>query len=71
MALRFNYGVREIYGIRVGYKGFYTDTDKNWIKLEPDDITDLHRLGGTMLMSSRGGFDADKILNSLISKGVS
>lgn len=71
MSLRNNYGVREIYGIRVGYKGFYTDTDKNWIRLEPQDITDLHKQGGTMLLSSRGGFDGEKILNSLVEKGIS
>jgi len=30
MSLWFNYEVREIYGIKWGYKGFYTDTKKNW-----------------------------------------
>lgn len=70
MTLYYNYEVTEIYGIRWGYKGFYTDVDENWVPLTPNYVTDIHKLGGTILGSSRGGFDADKILDSLVAKGV-
>ena len=71
MSLWFNYEVKDIYGIKWGYKGFYTDTDKNWLKLKPEHVSDIHKLGGTFLGSSRGGFDGDKIINSLLEKGIS
>jgi 6-phosphofructokinase 1 len=70
MALHFSYEVREIYGVKWGYKGLYTDIDKNWLKLDPDAVKMIHKEGGTILGSSRGGFDADKILDSLIENGV-
>lgn len=70
MALFYNYGVKDIYGIKWGYKGFYTEVDKNWIKLTPDSVKNIHREGGTILGSSRGGFNADKIIDCLVSKGI-
>lgn len=65
MSLHFNYGATEIYGVQWGYKGFYTNPDKNWVKLTPTKVKNIHKLGGTILGSSRGGFNADKILDSL------
>jgi len=70
MSLAFNYEVKEIYGIKWGYKGFYTDTDKNWVRLNPKDVADIHKMGGTILGSSRGGFDGDKILAELTRRGI-
>lgn len=70
MALHYNYEVKEIYGVKWGYKGFYTDVDKNWIRLKPDLVKNIHKEGGTILGSSRGGFDADKILDSLVARGI-
>lgn len=66
MSLYFNYEVREIYGIKWGYKGFYTNVKENWIKMRPHMVSDIHKLGGTILGSSRGGYDGDKIMDSLI-----
>ena len=71
MSLWYNYEVKEIYGIKWGYKGFYTDIEKNWIKLHPSTVSHIHKEGGTMLGSSRGGFDGDKIINALLEKGIS
>lgn len=70
MTLHYNYEVEEIYGIKWGYKGTYTDTDKNWLRLTPKIVKFIHKAGGTMLGSSRGGFDADKILDSFVAKGI-
>jgi 6-phosphofructokinase 1 len=71
MSLWFNYEVRDIYGIKWGYKGFYTDVEENWKKLTPHDVSDIHKDGGTFLGSSRGGFDGDKIIDSLLERGIS
>ena len=30
-----DYRVREIYGVKWGYRGFYEDFPNNWIKLDP------------------------------------
>jgi 6-phosphofructokinase 1 len=68
MSLWFNYGVRKIYGIQWGYEGFYDGTD--WINLEPHIVRDIHLSGGTFLGTSRGGFDAEKIIDSAVEKGV-
>ena len=35
MSLWYNYEVRHIYGIKWGYKGFYTDTEHSWVSLSP------------------------------------
>ena len=70
MCLTYNYEVGEIYGIKWGYKGCYTDVENNWVKLTPSVVKHIHKAGGTILGSSRGGFDADKILNSFVEAGV-
>jgi 6-phosphofructokinase 1 len=54
MALHFNYGVKEVYGVQFGYKGFY---DYPLVRLDPEVVKTIHHTGGTMLGSSRGGFD--------------
>jgi 6-phosphofructokinase 1 len=41
MTLWFNYGVKTVYGIKWGYRGFYED-ENYWIKLEPSVVGDIH-----------------------------
>lgn len=61
-SLIFMYGIKgKVYGIRGGYKGFY-DPAYPPIELTPELVEDIHHRGGTVLSSSRGGFDLDKIL---------
>ena len=68
MALRYNYGVSEIYGIKWGFLGF---TKKDcWVKLEPEDIKEIHLLGGTVLGTSRSGFDGEEISKELIKRNI-
>lgn len=67
MSLYFNYKVKEIYGIRYGYKGFYS---YDWIKLDYESVRNIHLDGGTILGSSRGGFDGDKILKAMTDRGI-
>ncbi len=49
------YGVRRISGIRYGYKGFLPEYGLAIKELDPDIVDDIHKIGGTMLGSSRGG----------------
>ncbi|EGR33429.1 phosphofructokinase family protein, putative [Ichthyophthirius multifiliis] len=67
LCLFFNYGVKDIYGISYGYRGFYL---YDWKKLELKDVQEIQRLGGTILGSSRGGFDGEKIIENLIKNEI-
>ena len=40
------------------------------MRLTPQEVTHIHKSGGTILGSSRGGFDADKILDSFVEQGI-
>eukprot|EP01116_Phalansterium_solitarium_P021779 TRINITY_DN6927_c0_g1_i1.p1 TRINITY_DN6927_c0_g1~~TRINITY_DN6927_c0_g1_i1.p1 ORF type:complete len:559 (-),score=122.82 TRINITY_DN6927_c0_g1_i1:311-1987(-) len=62
-----SYRVRKIYGVRYGYFGFY---GKDLVELTPATVSDIHHDGGTVLGSSRGGFDLDKIMNSIVKHGI-
>jgi len=57
MTLWYQYGVRSIFGIRFGYRGFLPDYHLPEIHLTPDIVVDIHQMGGTILGSSRGGGD--------------
>ncbi|XP_078172013.1 ATP-dependent 6-phosphofructokinase 2-like [Carex rostrata] len=60
------YGVKDIYGIPMGYRGFYTADP---IKLDPRSVHDWHKKGGTMLTTTRGGFDLQKIVDAIVKHG--
>ncbi len=49
------YGVKRITGIRFGYKGFLPEHGISTMDLDIDTVDDIHRIGGTLLGSSRGG----------------
>ncbi|XP_078164588.1 ATP-dependent 6-phosphofructokinase 6-like isoform X1 [Carex rostrata] len=61
------YGVRRILGIEGGYRGFYA---KNTINLTPKTVNDIHKRGGTVLGTSRGGHDTTKIVDSIEDRGI-
>ncbi|XP_031104092.1 ATP-dependent 6-phosphofructokinase 2 [Ipomoea triloba] len=60
------YGVREIFGIKSGYRGFYSFEP---LRLDPKMVDGWHRNGGTMLETSRGGFDLHKIVDAIQNQG--
>lgn len=57
MSLWYIYGVRRISGIRNGYRGFLPEYQLPVVDLNPDVVVDIHKHGGTILGSSRGGGD--------------
>ncbi len=58
-----NYGVNKVYGIQYGFKGFYT---YNWVGLGLSNTKYIHKKGGTILGTSRGGFDLKKIMKKIL-----
>lgn len=73
-ALYYIYGVNEVWGVRGGYHGFNTDKhvddDYQPVLLTPEKVEDIHHEGGTVLRSSRGGFDIGKILEFLDKRNI-
>ncbi|KAK4590842.1 hypothetical protein RGQ29_021150 [Quercus rubra] len=61
------YGVHKVLGIEGGYRGFYA---RNTIPLTPKVVNDIHKRGGTILGSSRGGHDTSKIVDSIQDRGI-
>jgi 6-phosphofructokinase 1 len=58
------YNVEKIYGIKGGFNGM-TDTssgDYHVMELTEEMVADCHHQGGSILGSSRGGFDLDKMI---------
>ncbi|KAF3442937.1 hypothetical protein FNV43_RR16855 [Rhamnella rubrinervis] len=61
------YGVTRVLGIDGGYRGFYA---RNTIPLTPKVVNDIHKRGGTVLGTSRGGHDTSKIVDSIQDRGI-
>ena len=60
-----------VYGIQGGFRGFHdTSVHLQPIILTPTLVENIHHEGGTVLGSSRGGFDLDKILDFLHDKHI-
>ena len=68
MSSWYNYGVRKIFGIKWGYEGAINND--NWIELNPNNVRDIHRDGGTIIGTCRCEFNAKAIADNLISRGV-
>jgi len=65
LALHYNYGVPNIYGIRYGFEGFISSYGHELMDLTPDSVSDIHESGGTVLGSSRGPQDIESIVDAL------
>lgn len=49
------YGVRDIVGFQYGYRGLFQDSGYEPIKLTPDIVDEIHKIGGSFIGTSRGG----------------
>ncbi|KAE8769186.1 6-phosphofructokinase 3 [Hordeum vulgare] len=61
------YNVNNVFGIQNGYKGFYSS---NYLPMTPKSVNDIHKRGGTVLGSSRGGHDTHKIVDNIQDRGI-
>eukprot|EP01065_Artemidia_motanka_P046512 TRINITY_DN7070_c0_g2_i1.p1 TRINITY_DN7070_c0_g2~~TRINITY_DN7070_c0_g2_i1.p1 ORF type:complete len:531 (+),score=167.89 TRINITY_DN7070_c0_g2_i1:151-1593(+) len=63
------YGVRQILGFQSGYNGFDTRTLRP-VPLNTDVVRDIHMKGGSILKAGRGGFNPDRICDTLSSHNI-
>ena len=64
-----NYQVREVLGIRYGYRGL-TFKGPSPILLTPSIVEDIHREGGSMLSSSRGNQSTEEMVDFLVNREI-
>ena len=65
LELHFLYGVRHIYGVRYGLRGFIPHYGHELLELNPEVVADIHTFGGTILGSSRGPQDTGEVVDAL------
>ncbi len=67
MTLWSHYGVRRVTGFRHGYRGLLADSPYTPTPLDPKSVASIHRHGGTVLGSARGGGDRiGEIVDTLV-----
>lgn len=65
MEAHFNYGVRTILGIKNGLSGFLPEYGFDVVELTPQNVTNIHHFGGTVLGSSREMQSSEALVDSL------
>lgn len=61
----YRYNNKITYGIRYGYEGFIDKYDHPVVNLSPSTVENIHKLGGTILGSSRGPQSPSEIVDKL------
>jgi 6-phosphofructokinase 1 len=64
------YGVRRIMGFRYGFGGLTPDAPAQPLVLTPEDVKDIHLMGGTILGSSRGPQKPGVMVDTLYRLGI-
>lgn len=70
LQLYHRYGVKNIYGIPHGLRGFIPESGYNIEKLTPECVASIHNRGGSILGSSRGHQDIGTIVDRLVEMGI-
>ena len=65
MELFYRYGVKRVLGFKYGYEGLVPEFQHEYIELTPSNIETIQSQGGTILGSSRGKQDIEKIVDTL------
>jgi hypothetical protein len=63
----YDINLRKCFDVKGGYRGFYA---RNTITLTPSSVNNIHKRGGTILGTSRGGHDTNKIVDSIQDRGI-
>jgi 6-phosphofructokinase 1 len=66
MELYYRYGVRNIVGIKFGFRGLIPRCGHDITELNPEVVKDIHTDGGSILSSSRGGQDIGEMVDALV-----
>ena len=70
MVLWYRYGVREIVGLRYGYKGLIASYNHEPMILTPELVEDIHKDGGTILGTSRGPQNPSFMVDFLVARKI-
>ncbi|HBA84016.1 MAG TPA: ATP-dependent 6-phosphofructokinase [Verrucomicrobia bacterium] len=70
LELHFNYGVKDVLGIRYGFEGLNPKSNLAPIRLTPEIVDDCHRQGGSILGSSRGAQDVGVMVDFLVQNQI-
>jgi len=70
LELHYAYGVKEVLGFRNGYQGLDPTRGAEPVVLTTELVGSIHRLGGTVLGTSRGPVDIRLAVDSLIRRGI-
>lgn len=68
MSAEFHYRAEKIFGFRHGYAGLVQPD--GWVELDSELVSNIHRLGGSILSSSRGPQDPARMVDRLVDLGV-
>jgi len=63
--LHYRYGISRILGIKYGYEGLISKYNHPVVDLTPTMVSYIHLAGGTVLGSSRGDQDVEKMVDTL------
>jgi len=69
-SLHYAYGIQGVLGIRYGYRGMNAAHGLAPMELDPEMVSDIHEIGGTILGTSRGPEDPRVMLEFLKAHGV-
>lgn len=65
LGLFHHYGVRTVFGFRYGFEGLTHRHGHAPFELTPDSVKDIHRIGGSILGSSRGPQEVSEMVDTL------
>ena len=63
--LYYRYNINRIVGIKYGYEGLVSSYNHPFIELTPAVVSNIHLFGGSLLGSSRGNQNVEKIVDTL------
>lgn len=65
LELFYRYHVKNVYGVRHGLEGFIPEYNHDFLDLTPARVTTIMNMGGSILGSSRGAQDIDRVVDCL------